>query len=100
MKFTKLFLITSMLMLSACAKQTFNMSDERGELTEDKMVHFFVSGIGQEDTLNAAKICGGPANVTKVESHFNPLDVVLGGLTQGLYAPKHGRVYCKTDETY
>tara|TARA_Y100001960_G_scaffold226116_1_gene236813 strand:- start:1478 stop:1780 length:303 start_codon:yes stop_codon:yes gene_type:complete len=100
MKFTKLFLIISLLVLTSCARQTFNISDERGELTEDKMVHFFVGGIGQEDTLNAAKICGGSAKVTQVESHLNPADALLGFFTQGLYAPKHGKVYCQTGESY
>ena len=30
--------------------------------------HFFVSGIGQEKTVDAAKICGGAENVVKTEA--------------------------------
>ena len=30
--------------------------------------HFFVSGIGQKKTVDAAKICGGAENVVKTET--------------------------------
>ena len=30
--------------------------------------HFFVSGIGQKKTVDAAKICGGAENVVKLET--------------------------------
>ena len=31
--------------------------------------HFFVSGIGQKKTVDAAKICGGAENVVKTETN-------------------------------
>ena len=33
--------------------------------------HFFVSGIGQKKTVDAAKICGGAENVVKTETQPN-----------------------------
>ena len=33
--------------------------------------HFFVSGIGQKKTVDAAKICGGAENVVKTETSAN-----------------------------
>ena len=30
--------------------------------------HFFVSGIGQKKTVDAAKICGGAENIVKTET--------------------------------
>ena len=33
--------------------------------------HFFVSGIGQKKTVDAAKICGGAENVAKTETQQN-----------------------------
>ena len=33
--------------------------------------HFFVSGIGQKKTVDAAKICGGAENVIKTETQQN-----------------------------
>ena len=42
--------------------------------------HFFVSGIGQKKTVDAAKICGGAENVVKTETQqtfVNGLPVLL-----------------------
>ena len=42
--------------------------------------HFFVSGIGQKKTVDAAKICGGAENVVKTETQqtfVNGLSVLL-----------------------
>ena len=42
--------------------------------------HFFVSGIGQKKTVDAAKICGGAENVVKTETQqtfVNGLSPVL-----------------------
>ena len=45
-----------------CSKQT------GGSSTKGKTHHFFVSGIGQKKTVDAAKICGGAENVVKTET--------------------------------
>ena len=37
-------------------------------VTETITHHFFVSGIGQKKTVDAAKICGGAENVVKTEA--------------------------------
>ena len=54
---------------------------------------FFVSGIGQKKTVDAAKICGGAENVEKQKrsKHSNGL---LGFITLGIYTPLEARVYC------
>ena len=44
-----------------CSKQT-------GSAKETITHHFFVSGIGQKKTVDAAKICGGAENVVKTET--------------------------------
>ena len=46
-----------------CSKQT-GSSSTKGTITH----HFFVSGIGQKKTVDAAKICGGAENVVKTET--------------------------------
>ena len=43
-----------------CSKQTGSSSTKK-TITH----HFFVSGIGQKKTVDAAKICGGAENVVK-----------------------------------
>ena len=56
--------------------------------------HFFVSGIGQKKTVDAAKICGGAENVVK---NRNPAQTFVNGLpgfiTLGIYTPS-ARRYC------
>ena len=47
-----------------CSKQTGSSSTKGNHITH----HFFVSGIGQKKTVDAAKICGGAENVVKTET--------------------------------
>ena len=49
-----------------CSKQTSSSSTKR-LITH----HFFVSGIGQKKTVDAAKICGGAENVVKTGNPAN-----------------------------
>ena len=43
--------------------------------------HFFVSGIGQKKTVDAAKICGGAENVVKTETQQTFVNGLLGFIT-------------------
>ena len=56
--------------------------------------HFFVSGIGQKKTVDAAKICGGAENVVKTETQQTFVNGLLGFITLKLYTPLEARVYC------
>ena len=56
--------------------------------------HFFVSGIGQKKTVDAAKICGGAENVVKTETQQTFVVGLLGFITLGIYTPLEARVYC------
>ena len=50
------------LLITGCAHQTFTVQNKPGsrQATKRKTIthHFFVSGIGQKKTVDAAKICG------------------------------------------
>ena len=46
---------------------------------------FFVSGIGQKKTVDAAKICGGAENVVKTETQQTFVNGLLGFITLGIY---------------
>ena len=70
-----------------CSKQTG--SSTRNHITH----HFFVSGIGQKKTVDAAKICGGAENV-KTETQQTFVNGLLGFITLGIYTPLEARVYC------
>ena len=56
--------------------------------------HFFVSGIGQKKTVDAAKICGGAENVVKTETQQTFVNGLLGFITLGIYTPLEARAYC------
>ena len=54
------------------AKQT-GSNGRKGSITH----HFFVSGIEQEETVDAAKICGGAENVVKTETSQHSVNGLL-----------------------
>ena len=55
--------------------------------------HFFVSGIGQKKTVDAAKICGGAENVVKTETQQTFVNGLLGFITDVILRWKR-IVYC------
>ena len=54
--------------------------------------HFFVSGIGQKKTVDAAKICGGAENVVKQKFKKNICKWIARFITLGIYTPLEARV--------
>ena len=71
-----------------CSKQTGSSST-----SETITHHFFVSGIGQKKTVDAAKICGGAENVVKTETQQTFVNGLLGFITLGIYT---AGAYCFT----
>ena len=55
--------------------------------------HFFVSGIGQKKTVDAAKICGGAENVVKTETSKRSCKWIARFITLGIYTPLEA-YYC------
>ena len=47
-----------------------------------------------EETVDAAKICGGAENVVKTETQQTFVNGLLGFITLGIYTPLEVRVYC------
>jgi outer membrane lipoprotein SlyB len=81
--------------LTGCATQSFIVSgDSTAAPTQKSAQSFFISGIGQTRTLDAAAICGGSAKVMKVESQQSFLNGLLGVVTMGIYTPRDAKVYC------
>ena len=68
----KMLLATALaLLITGCAQQTFTVQNKPAAVAPKETIthHFFVSGIGQKKTVDAAKICGGGAeNVVKTET--------------------------------
>lgn len=93
----KKMIIAAMLsfLMVGCATQTFDMNG-RGVSVPDrqKMQTFFISGIGQKQSINAARVCGGVRKVAKVETQLSFVDILLGSVTFGIYTPRTAKVYC------
>lgn len=82
-------------LLSGCAQQTVQL--KHNQVAAPKQVtthHFFVSGIGQKKTLDAAAICGGEDKVDRVEVQQTFVNGLLAVVTFGIYTPREARVYC------
>lgn len=85
------------ILLGGCATQTYLVNQEVASAKpsfEDRQ-DFFIEGIGQDETLDAAKVCNGSQNVIKVESELTFVDGFLSVITAGIYTPRTARVYCK-----
>lgn len=86
------------LVLAGCANTRFNVGGEVGANSTPKYEerqNYFVSGIGQRQTVDAAKICGGADKVAATAKELTFMDGLLGLLTIGIYTPETARVYCK-----
>ena len=91
-----LFSAALAMLITGCAQQTFTVGNKPTAVTPKETIthHFFVSGIGQEKTVDAAKICGGAENVVKTETQQTFVNGLLGFITLGIYTPLEARVYC------
>ena len=60
--------------ITGCAQQTFTVQNKPAAVAPKETIthHFFVSGIGQKKTVDAAKICGGAENK---ERNRNPANI-------------------------
>ncbi len=83
------------LTVTGCAQQSFKLNNGvTVNPQETKTAHFFVSGIGQSDAIDAAKVCGGADKVVKTEVQQTFVNGLLDFVTFGIYTPREARVYC------
>ena len=66
--------------ITGCAQQTFYIAKQTGSSNAKETIthHFFVSGIGQKKTVDAAKICGGWKMLLKTETQQTFVNGLLG----------------------
>lgn len=89
-------LMGSVLLASGCATQTALIQPtQQVTPTYSESQTFFISGIGQAQSVDAAQVCNGAANVAKVQTIQSPKDVALGLVTFGIYTPRTAKVFCK-----
>ena len=84
-------------LLGGCATQAFDVNPPVGPTSQPTLEEsqpFFLYGVGQDSYVDAAEVCGGAANVARIEVEQNALDSVLAFLTGNIYTPRTARVYC------
>ena len=93
----KMLLATALaLLITGYAQQTFTVQNKPAAVTAKETIthHFFVSGIGQKKTVDAAKICGSAENIVKTKP-TNIRKWIARFLCFGhFYTPLEARVYC------
>ena len=80
-----------------CAHQTFTVQNKPAAVAPKETIthHFFVSGIGQKKTVDAAKICGGAEKMLRQNRNQQTfVNGLPGFITLGIYSPLEARVYC------
>ena len=81
--------------VSGCAQQTFKINEGIADTkAQETRQSFFVNGIGQSKTIDAALVCGGADKVIRTEVQESGMDVLLRVVTLGIYTPREARVYC------
>ena len=89
-------LMGSTLLASGCATQTGLIKKNSQTVPKhSESQPFLFWGIGQKKTLDVAQICGGADKVAKVQTIQEPMDILLGVITIGIYAPRTANVYCQ-----
>lgn len=94
----KVFLVAMLAVLNTgCATQTYLLAPKDPNATPayDKMQTFFVSGLAQEQSINANEICKGADKVARVETQQSFINGLLGFVSSGIYTPRQIKVYCK-----
>ena len=87
-------LLATSMPVTGCAQQTFTISKQTVTPKETITHHFFVSGIGQKKTVDAAKICGGAENVIEKRNPANDYVMDCSVLLLSIYTPLEAHVYC------
>lgn len=83
------------LMLTGCAQQAFIVNNvPTGSPKEVTTQHFFIDGLGQKKTIDAAAVCGGSEKIIRTEVQSTFLNNILALVSFGIYTPREARVYC------
>jgi uncharacterized lipoprotein YajG len=90
----KLVLVLATLTIVGCANQRFDLRATDAAPAQQSDQSFWISGIGQTQTADAAKICGGTDKVARIETQETALNIVFRVITLGIYTPREMRITC------
>ena len=84
-------------LLAACSTVTVNPSGTQKRADDptwsDRKDYFFW-GLAGEETIDLQRVCD-TRGVAQTQAQTTFVDGLLGGLTLGIWAPRHARVWCK-----
>ena len=82
------------LLITGCAQQTFTVQNKPAAVAPKETITHYFRLNWAEETVDAAKICGGAENVVKTETQQTFVNGLLGFITLGIYTPlKRGIAY-------
>ena len=94
----KMLLATALaLLITGCAQQTFTVQNKPAAVAPKETIthHFFVSGIGQKKTVDAAKFVAAQKMLLKQKPSLNIRKWIARFYYFGdIYTPLEARVYC------
>ena len=91
----KMLLATALaLLITGCAQQTFTVPNKPAAVAPQRKPSPIISSFlnWAEETVDAAKICGGAENVVKTETQQTFVNGLLGFITLGIYTLRWKRV--------
>ena len=81
-------------LLQDVLQQTFTVQNKPAAVAPKETIPSFLRFWNwAEETVDAAKICGGAENVVKTETQQTFVNGLLGFITLGIYTPLEARVY-------
>ena len=95
----KMLLVTALaLLITGCSTDVYRSKQTGSSSTKGNHHPSFLRFWNwAEETVDAAKICGGAENVVKTETQQTFVNGLLGFITLGIYTPLEARVYCSHD---
>jgi uncharacterized lipoprotein YajG len=91
----KLLLLLAAVAIVGCANQRFDLkSSNDANVAFDDAQTFWVGGIGQSTTVDAAKVCGNASKIANVVTEQTGSNVLLSIVTIGIYSPRQVRISC------
>ena len=90
----KMLLILLALLITGCAQQTFTVQNKPAAVAPKETIthHFFVSGIGQKKTVDAAKFVAAQKILLKRSQQTCSVNGLLSFITLGIYTPLEARM--------
>lgn len=88
--------MVAVLALSSCATQQGLVNgNAHGGATHSQWSHFFFFGLGPDDDIDAARICGGADKVQAVEAYLSFGNIIAAIFSGSIWQPRTTNIYCK-----